>query len=189
TLVPAVLFAFQTAASIPAHAAAPCPLSTVNPSVTVCTPAPNGLVQSPVNVVAGSTDSHTVTTMQIYVDNKLVTAVKASTINSFVVLPMGNHLITVQGWDSTGATFKSNVPVSMQPPCLLNAKNRTVTICSLVNGSVASQPLHVVAAATDSTPVTSMSLLIDGATKSSIANFAMLSFYVSSLPLGSHTIP
>src|SRR5215469_8678710 len=188
TLVPAVLFALQTAASIPAHAAAPCPLSTVNPSVTVCTPTPNGLVQSPLNVVAGSTDSHTVTAMQIYVDNKLVTTAKASTINSFVALPVGNHLITVQGWDSTGATFRSNVPVSMQPPCILNPKNRSVTICSMVNGSVLSQPLHVVAAATDSAPVTSMSLLIDGATKSSISNSAMLDFYVSSLALGSHTI-
>ena len=188
TLVPAVLFALQTAASIPAHAASPCALSPVNPSVTVCTPAVNGLVQSPVNVVAGSTDSHTVTKMQIYVDNKLVTSTNGSTINSFVTLPVGNHLITVQGWDNTGATFKSNVPVAMQPPCNLSSTNRTVTICSMVNGSVVSQPFHVVAAATDSTPVTGMSLVIDGATKSTVSNSAMLDFYVSSLGLGSHTI-
>src|SRR5215472_13440033 len=188
TLVPAVLFALQTAASIPAHAASPCALSPVNPSVTVCTPAVNGLVQSPVNVVAGSTDSHTVTKMQIYVDNKLVTSTNGSTINSFVTLPVGNHLITVQGWDNTGATFKSNVPVAMQPPCNLSSTNRTVTICSMVNGSVVSQPFHVVAAATDSTPVTAMSLVIDGATKSTVSNSALLDFYVSSLGLGSHTI-
>ena len=60
--------------------AAPCSLNQTNPSVTVCTPAPNALVQSQVNVVAGTTDSHTVTTMQIYVDSKLVYQVKASTL-------------------------------------------------------------------------------------------------------------
>ena len=188
-LVPAVAFALQTLASIPALAASPCPLNPTNPSVTVCTPAPNTMVQSPVNVVAGTTDSHTVTAIQIYVDNVLKTTVKASTINSFVVLAPGNHLITVQGWDSTGATFKTNVPVAMQSPCVLNNTNRTVTICSMANGAVVSQPFHVVAAASDSNPVTSMSLLIDGVIKGSpISNSAMLDLYVSSLGLGSHTI-
>jgi len=186
-LVPAV-FALQTLASIPAHAASPCTLNQTNPSVTVCTPASNALVGSPVNVVAGSTDSHTVIAMQIYVDNNLVTTVKTSTINSFVALRPGNHLITVQGWDSTGATFKTNVPVAMQSPCILNGTNRTVTICSMANGSVVSQPFHVVAGATDSTPVTSMSLLVDGASKGVISNSAILDLYVSSLPLGPHTI-
>src|SRR5579863_7730468 len=115
-----------------AQASAPCPLSTTNPSVTVCTPTPNALVQSAVNVVAGTTDTHTVTAVQIYVDNKLYTTVKANSINAFVNLSVGYHLITVQGWDSTGATFKTNVPVAMQPPCALNTANQSMTICSLV---------------------------------------------------------
>src|SRR2546423_8999492 len=45
-----------------------CTASTVNPSVTICTPAPNTTVSSPVHVVAGTTDSKTVQFMQIYVD-------------------------------------------------------------------------------------------------------------------------
>src|SRR3984893_4983686 len=153
-----------TASAISAYAL-PCPLNQTNPSVTVCTPTPNALVQSQVNVVAGSTDSNTVTAMQIYVDNKLVYQVNSSTLNAFVSLAVGNHLITVQGWDKTGANFKSNVPVAMQPPCALNPTNQTVTICSLVSGSVVSQPFHVVAAATDSKPVKAMTLFIDGAAK------------------------
>src|SRR6476620_1507460 len=92
------------ASALPSHAAAPCALSTTSPSVTVCTPAPNALVQSPVHVSAGTTDSNTVTTVQIYVDNKLYTQVKAATIDSFVNLPVGYHLITVQGWDTTGTS-------------------------------------------------------------------------------------
>src|SRR5258708_7869348 len=168
--------------------AAPCTLNQTNPSVTVCTPAPNALVQSLVHVVAGSTDSNPVTTMQVYVDNKLTTSFKASTVDTFLNLSIGNHSITVQGWDNTGATFKSTVSVAMQPPCALNPANQTVTVCSLVSGSVVSQPFHVVAAATDSNPVKSMTLFIDGVGKGNIANSAILDLYVSSLALGAHSI-
>jgi len=112
-----------------ANATPPCTLNQTNPSVTVCMPAPNALVQSLVHVVAGSTDSNQVTAMQVYVDNKLVYQANAPTAETFVSLAVGYHLITVQGWDSTGATFKSNVSVAMQPPCALNSMNRTVTIC------------------------------------------------------------
>ncbi|HZQ17791.1 MAG TPA: alkaline phosphatase family protein [Terriglobales bacterium] len=171
-----------------AYASSPCPLSTTNPSVTVCTPTPNALVQSQVNVVAGSTDSHTVTTMQIYVDNKLTYQVKASSVNTFVTMPAGYHLITVQGWDNTGATFKTNVPVAMQPPCALNTTNQTVTICSLVSGSIVSQPFHVVAAATDSNSIKSMTLFIDGVGKNGISNSAIYDVYVNNVSLGTHSI-
>ena len=171
-----------------AHAAAPCALSTTSPSVTVCTPAPNALVQSPVHVSAGTTDTSTVTAVQIYVDNKLYTQVNANSIDTFVNLPVGNHLITVQGWDTTGSTFKTNVPVAMQPPCALNQANQTVTICSLSPGSVVSQPFHVVAAATDTSPIKSMTLFIDGVGKAGASNSAILDMYVNSLALGNHSI-
>jgi phospholipase C len=178
----------STATAISGAAAVPCPLSQTNPSVTVCTPAPNALVQSQVNVVAGSTDSNTVTAMQLYVDNKLVYKVAAPTLNTFVTLPTGHHLITVQGWDNKGINFKSNVPVEMQPPCALNSTNQTVTICSLASGSIVSQPFHIVAAATDTNPVKSMTLFIDGIGKGGISNSAILDLYVKNLAIGTHTV-
>jgi phospholipase C len=171
-----------------AYAADPCPLNQTNPSVTVCTPTPNALVQSQVNVVAGSTDSNTVTTMQIYVDNKLVFHVPGPTVNTFIPLTVGPHLVTVQAWDKTGKTFKTNVPVSMQPPCALNTANQTVTICSLVSGSVVSQPFHVVAATTDTNPIKAITLFIDGKGKTGISNSAIFDAYVSNVPLGVHSI-
>ncbi len=171
-----------------AHAAAPCPLNSTSPSVTVCTPAPNALVQSPVHLVAGTTDTNTVTTIQIYVDNKLTTSFKSATVDTFVTLPPGYHRITVQAWDTTGHSFWTNVPLAMQPPCALNAANQTVTICSLVSGSVVSQPFHVVAAANDTHPIKSMTLFIDGVGKGGISNSAILDLYVSSLALGTHSV-
>jgi len=169
------------------HAATLCPLSQTNPSVTVCTPTPNALVQSMVHVVAGTTDSRPVTSMQIYVDGTLNQTVKASTIDTFVAMPTGYHTLTVKGWDSAGA-FKTSVPVAMQPPCALNPANQTVTICSLVSGSIVSQPFHVVAAATDSNPVKSMTLFLDGVGHGGISNSAILDLYVSNLAVGTHTL-
>jgi phospholipase C len=129
-----------------------------------------------------------VTAVQIYVDNKLNQSVKSSTIDTFVNLPVGPHKLVVKGWDTTGRNFQTSVPVSMQPPCALNSTNQTVTICSLVSGSVVSQPFHVVAAATDSNPVKSMTLFIDGVGKPGVANSALFDSYVSGLSLGTHSI-
>jgi len=187
-LATSALIFLSLASTVSGQTASPCPLSTVSPSVTVCTPTPNALVQSPINVIAGTTDTNTVTAVQIYLDNKLYTTVKANSINAFVNVPIGYHLITVQGWDSTGATFKTNVPVAMQPPCALNQANQSMTICSLVPGSVVSQPFHVVAAANDTNPVKSMTLFIDGVGKGGISNSAILDMYVSNLTVGSHSI-
>src|SRR6266481_1299307 len=184
----AALLAVVCSASGNAYAAAPCPLSQTSPSVTVCTPTPNALVQSQVHVVAGTTDTLPVTTIQVYVDNKLTFSVKASTLDTFVNLAAGNHLVTVQGWDTSGRSFKTNVPVAMQPPCALNPANQTVTVCSLVSGSVVSQPFHVVAAATNSNPVKSMTLFVDGVGHGGISNSAILDMYVSNLALGTHKI-
>ena len=174
--------------SAQSYAAAPCTLNATNPSVTVCTPAPNTLVQSPVHVVAGTTDSNTVTAVQVYVDSKLTQSFKASTIDTFINLPIGFHKVVVKGWDTTGRNFQTSVPLAMQPPCALNSTNQTVTICSLVSGSVVSQPFHVVAAATDSNPVKSMTLFIDGVGKPGVVNSAIFDSYVSGLSLGTHSI-
>src|SRR6266700_7970125 len=187
--LPSVFLSGAVLALLAPHSAqALCPLSQVNPSVTVCTPAANALVQSMVHVVAGTTDSNTVTTMQIYVDNKLTYSAKASTLDTFVSLAVGNHTLTLQEWDTTGTSFKSNVQVAMQPPCALNPANQTVTICSLVSGSVVSQPFHVVAAATESNPVKAMTLFIDGVGKGGISNSAILDLYVNNVSLGTHTV-
>lgn len=91
-----------------------CTLNTQNQTVTICTPAPNATVSSPVNVQAGVTDSNAVKTLQIYVDGVKVYDVVAKTLNTNVNMANGAHRLTVQAQDSTGAIFKSteNINVS-----------------------------------------------------------------------------
>lgn len=164
-----------------------CAPGPASPSVTVCQPLVNSRVGTPAHVVASTRDVNTVTTMQIYVDNKLIVQSSGSSINSYVPLTLGNHLVTVQAWDSTGATFKTNVPVSMTPPCALSKVNQSVTICTPGTAAAVSSPLHFVAGTTDANPVTSMQLLIDGKLASQSGD-APLDVYVTSLAAGKHNL-
>ena len=100
-------------------AAALCPLSQTNPSVTVCTPTQNALVQTMVHVVAGSTDSNPVTSMQVYVDgikqleyfnvNRLPAGAQAKLHGS------GVHRITVQTYDQTKSAWVKSIVYVMNP--------------------------------------------------------------------------
>lgn len=173
---------------IPVKASAQCTLRTTNPSVTVCTPAVNAVVPiSPVHVVAGSIDSYPVTAMQAYVDNKLVYQVNASTLNTYIPLTKGNHVLTVQGWDSTGRTFKYNVPLSETPPCALSSTNQTLVICTPGVGAALSVPVHLVAGIHDASPVTSIAVLQDGAQVYSTTS-GKLDVYLTNIATGSHTL-
>ena len=171
------------------HASAQsCTPKTADPSVTVCTPTPNAITPiSPVHVVAATTDSYTVTAVQIYVDNALVYQVNANAVNTYIPLATGNHLVTVQGWDTTGRTFKTNVPMSMTPPCALKTTNQTVTICTPGNSATLSLPLHLVAGITDSKPVTSIQVLVDGTQVYSNGGDS-LDLYLKSLSAGAHSL-
>ncbi|HUO60516.1 MAG TPA: Ig-like domain-containing protein, partial [Candidatus Acidoferrales bacterium] len=76
--------------ALPALAAAQCALSTLSPSVTICTPTNGSTVTSPVQVVAGTIDkAHPVTAMILYVDNKSVFTVKAAQLSTSVSLSGG----------------------------------------------------------------------------------------------------
>src|SRR6266496_2487391 len=46
--------------------------------------------------------------------------------------------------------------------CALNPTNQTVTICTPADGEIVSSPVHVVAAATDSNPVSYLQIYRDG---------------------------
>ncbi|HWR35299.1 MAG TPA: Ig-like domain-containing protein [Clostridia bacterium] len=93
-------------------ATAQCTLSTVSPSVTICTPANNANVTSPVHVVAGTTSSTTVKYVQIYVDGVKKFQVSASKLDTFVSMPSGTRRLTVQAANSS-TTFKSTIFVNV----------------------------------------------------------------------------
>ena len=158
-----VLMALSFCAISTVATASTCTPGPTDPSVTVCTPTQNLIVPSPTHVQASTTDSqHKVTAVQIYVDNALITQVNATTIDTYINLAIGNHLVTVQAWDDSGATFKTNVNVSQSPPCKLSTQNQSITLCNMIGGAQVSLPVHLMAGTTDSSPVQTIQILENG---------------------------
>lgn len=143
--------------------AAPCTLNTLSPSVTICSPASGATVTSPVNIVAGTTDTTaTVIAMAIYVDDQLATKQNVGEINASVNMPVGPHFVVVQAWDNAGRIFKSsvNIAVANNPPpgSCSSAVDPSVTICSPTNGSTVSSPVNFIAGTRNSAGVTGMAI-------------------------------
>ena len=92
----------------PLHAQ--CTLNTASPSVTICSPANNATgLTSPVNVVAGTTDSNTVKVMQIYLDGVKAYETSSNSLNTNVTMSAATHRLTVQASDSANQIFKSTI--------------------------------------------------------------------------------
>lgn len=141
-------------------ASSSCALSSADPSVTICSPAANATVQSPVSIVAGSRDSAaTVTNMFIWVDGKKQWTGSGGSVNTS--LPMSNttHRITVQAKNASGQYFQSTVTVTVTSA----PANPSVTISSPAPGATVSSPVNIVAQSSDpGTTVTNMLIWVDG---------------------------
>ena len=99
-----------------ARAVAQCTLNQTDPSVTICAPANGATVTSPVNVVAGTHSSKTVSSIWVYLDTNSTPSYKASgvtSINTNITVPTGTHKIIVKAWNSAGTLFESSVTVTV----------------------------------------------------------------------------
>src|SRR5579863_1187919 len=101
------IFATVVVATLAGPLAGACTLNTASPSVTICTPAANSTVSSPVQITAGTTDTKTVKLMQVYVDGVLKYHVAANSVNTSLAMAAGKHRLTVQAYD--GSYFKQTI--------------------------------------------------------------------------------
>jgi hypothetical protein len=92
-----------------------CALSRVNPSVTICTPANNSTVNSPVTVTAGTTDSRLVALTQVYLDGHKIYQARLSAISVRLPIAAGLHRLTVQAVETSGFTFKKSLTIGVNP--------------------------------------------------------------------------
>ena len=93
----------------------PCSEST-NFIVNVCSPAQNATLDGPAHVLAAAKSSATITTMQIYLDNKEIFHSPSSTlIETDVPMDPGTHLLVIKAWDSTGRNFSTSRTVTRSP--------------------------------------------------------------------------
>lgn len=92
-----------------------CALNTANRTVTICSPGTGSKVGSPVNIVAGTTDSTPVKLTQVYLDGKKLFEINLSAINVNLPIPSGTHRLTVQALDTASVFFKKSISINVSP--------------------------------------------------------------------------
>ena len=122
--------------------------------VQVGNPLENARVASPVLIQASSSDSSTVSAMQIYVDNVLKYQVSGGTVNTHLPMALGQHHIVVQSWDTAGGIHKRGVDVTVQP--------QAVVVTSPAPNAVVGPLVSVSAKGNGQSAVMKMQLYVDG---------------------------
>jgi len=80
--------------------------------VAVTSPTVTSTTSASVTVTGTASSGYGVTTTQIYLDGVLKYQTAGATVNAPLPIGVGSHQITVQGWDTSGATFKSAVYIT-----------------------------------------------------------------------------
>jgi hypothetical protein len=92
-----------------------CMVNTASPTVTICTPANNATVASPVHIVAGSTDTtNTIKYIQVYVDGTAQFTQPGGKLDTSVAMASGVRRLTVQATDAQGIVFKQTFSITVQ---------------------------------------------------------------------------
>jgi hypothetical protein len=124
-------------------------------TINVTSPVNNASVTSPFQVVASASGPNPITTMQVYLDNLLVTSVQGATLNVPVTAAGGMHSLVVQAWDSTGAAYKDFETITVK------TSSGTVNVSSPANNATVTSPFTVAASATGPNPITAMQVYLD----------------------------
>src|SRR5438874_600319 len=158
-----------------------CTLSTVSPSVTICTPTANATVTSPVHIVAGTTDSKTVQFIQIYVDGVKKYEIKAKSLDTSLAMAAGTHRLTVQAYD--GTYFHQTVYITVG-----SSSGVTVAI-SPTSASLAPQQTQQFTATVSGTSNTAVTWSVDGINggNSTAGTISSTGLYTAPATTGSHT--
>lgn len=153
------------ATSLNALPRAACSNQIQSPSVTACQPTDNVYLRSPMRILANTTDTAApVTSVQVYVDHKLVKSVHAKSLDTSIPLSLGSRSITVKAWDATGrnfSTFRQANIFSGTPGQVCSTAANTITLCVPPQSTSVSSPVRILAAAQDDLSITAMQVYID----------------------------
>jgi hypothetical protein len=129
-------------------------------TINACTTAePNGVL----HFLSSPLDNFQINAIQIYVDSVLKFETSDDLLDNTLQLTSGQHHITFKAWDDLGS-FSASTTMTVAASCT-NSTNRTVKICSPVNGSTSTSSVHVVASAATNLKFSSTQIYLDGALK------------------------
>jgi PKD repeat protein len=82
------------------------------PFVTITSPTFTSTTSTSVRATGAASSGYPVVATQVYLDGALKFQSSTATVDTTLSISVGTHQIVIQGWDSSGATFKSAVTVT-----------------------------------------------------------------------------
>jgi len=104
------------------------------PEVVVSSPSNGATTSSPVHIVAAGFSGFPMAAMQIYLNYSLIYSVQSPSLDTFVTMTSGSHLLVVKGWDNSGRSFMTSLNITVTNP--LSAVLNVTPGSILVGGSV-----------------------------------------------------
>ena len=157
-------------------------IDTTPPITSITSPIQGASVSSPVTITSIASDNIGVTSMELYVDNNLVSTVATSTQSYVTVLSPGSHTTFSKAFDSTGNVATSTT-VTFN---VLDTTGPNVSIYSPTQGASVSSPVSVFVIANDNVGVTQIELYVDDLMVSSTTGNSLMLNY--DLNPGPHSI-
>jgi thermitase len=162
------------------------------PTVTIAAPSNGSTVQGMVSVTGSASASAGLSSVQFYVDGTLASTSTSSPYSfSWNTSSASNatHTLMVKAIDKLNNAGQATVSAVVNNPAPATASNLKVSITSPANGAKEGVSMMIAAAATDTVPVTQVSIYVDGVQDYS-GSVAPYAFVLNSRKLspGAHTI-
>jgi hypothetical protein len=150
--------------SLSTQAFAACP-EPASGTVTICQPSANSTIyQVPHFEVNASPTSGSITTMNVYVDNKLIFQNNGPTLDLFEGVSNGTHHLIINTWDNFGRLYSAqeNFTVTGNLPFPCAPTSVGVRLCAPAQGDVVSQNLDFAVGFKGNAPITHVRAYVDG---------------------------
>jgi hypothetical protein len=149
----------------------PCPQNSIDPSVTICTPANGAAVSSPLNVVAGTHSSAPIVSLAIWLDGKKMLSTGQALLNTSISVGTGTHQLAVQGMNGAKQVFTQTISITASGiGCQPLNTVPSESICTPISGTSLSSPIGIQSAAQMANPVQYSQIWIDGAFRYQVAS-------------------
>jgi hypothetical protein len=148
----------------------PCPQSSADPSVTICTPKNGATVTSPLNVVAGTNSSSPIVSLAAWLDGIKVFSTGQALLNTSIPVTPGSHVLAVQGANGAKQTFSQTIKITALGGCQPLTTVPSENICTPANNASVSSPFTVQSAAHMANAVKYSQIWLDGVKLYEVAN-------------------
>jgi FG-GAP-like repeat len=142
-----------------------CAAGKVSRLVTECRPPDNTYSTSPLHIVSRAFDAgHTVTSMQLYINNQLVAKRAGASLNYSRSVSDGAYFVVTKAWDNAGASFRTDRHINIytgKPGETCATPANALHICLPTQNQTTSTSVHIFANSHSAVPITALQIYID----------------------------